>query len=272
MKKLIRGLKDVSPFFISDSIKEEVKSVPEIEKSVLVPIDRPVLEQKKDVNSMVSCFAVLPEKNFPEFLLDQRLISKLRKVYNELYILTSMSQKIGETKNLFTQEIEELTLTSFQAEDLLHPEPVYWSERNLHLDGKRQCFFLDPKLLVSHPHLFQMLDRIILHVSAVSPESIARAYQMLTACLQENSHTRFFLYISQASSEEALEIVYERFTAITSRFLGCEVDFLGFSNDSEVEINEEILRGNRAFDEILKDPIKARLKQLFSNSSLEMTG
>ncbi len=268
-RKLIRGLKDVSPFFVLPSQKQSNLEAPQTRPNEFISsaeIVQSPIQRKTDFSNITSCFTILPEFYSVKLLSTPSWIDALRKSYDEVYSLVSLLPGLGSSFQESKKVVRELTLTAFQIEDLLHPELAHPARGNSSLDGKRQCFFLDPKMLLKHPHLFQMLDRVILSASATEPESFVRAYQMLGACLNENPHTRFFLFIENVASDDALEIACERFAMITSRFRGCEIDFLGYSQGSEIEINQEMIREMGAFDDLLKDPLKLRLRDLFTGS------
>ena len=271
-RKLTRGLKDVSPFFVtSEEKKRPLEGQPQT-SSVAAEETLTPPPVKKESLPEVYCFTIMPQVEYTKLTSNPMFLSALKKSFPEVYLLGSFELLHEPMLAEQTQEsIRQLVVPRFQISDVLHPEPVSSKESPVLINSeKRMCFLLHPKFVFEHGGLFQLLDRVILNVSALSTDSIVEAYQMLHKCLQQNPLLRFSLFIEDATAEDVLEVIYERFAKITSRFLGCEIDFFGCMSENEILVNHEIMLDLRSNDRLIRDPMKIRLFQLFSNELLEV--
>jgi len=112
--------------------------------------------------------------------------------------------------------------------------------------------------------LFRLLDHVILNVSADSSESILAAYQTLSACLHRDPTLHFSILIDGSLADDVVEVIYERFSKITSQFLGCEIDFLGWIEEEKIHINYDLLLNSSESGRIIRKPLKIQLMQLLS--------
>ena len=287
-RKLMRGLKDISPYFLSGfpplikppaETTKEVPSVPANGKldreESLIPPQPPALDRrepfkepfKKEGLPEPHCFTILPFPAHSQLLNSRLFTNELALVFSEIYAL---SFSVSPAVNFFEDPVRSLAIPPFQIEDILHPEPLNRQNIWQTFDSVRRAgFFLDPRsMFEGHADLFQLLDHIILHISAKSSDSILAAYQMLSACLHRNPVLRFSLLIEGSANDDMSEMIYERFSDITSQFLSCEIDFLGWINNIEIQINRDLLLDQGGLMQLSRKPIKTQLVQLLSQELL----
>ena len=90
---------------------------------------------------------------------------------------------------------------------------------------------------------------------------LQRTYELICACLARNQALRCSLFISGKAAEALWEVVYERFNAIVSKFLACDLGFLGWAEDEQIQLNAEFLTEERKNPAQL--PFKASLREMF---------
>ena len=266
-KKLARGLKDISPFIFSPSGNVEERFTANGRDSALdhlAPTHPPI--KHAALFPEVFCLTMLPFSAYTQLLNSQVFVSEMVSLFSEVNALfvapTSMV-----TGGINTT-IRQLSMPSFQIHDILHPEPIPSGERAPMFDpGKRAGLFIEPKSLFQfHTNLFQLLDHVILSVSPQASDTMVAAYQMLSACLHRNPTLRFSLLIDGFASDETTEMIYERFAKITSQFLGCDIDFLGWIDPSTIQINRELLI-EQGEGQLIRKPMKIQLFQLLASES-----
>ncbi len=296
-RKLTRGLSDISAFFLSGLlapnsvtrellfIADRVVSAPaeskenheqpsEAEKEH-APATFPVDVQSRGASAHntfpeVYCFAIHPFESHEQLLNRPVFFNAMKSIFSEVFFLSFSVNRLMDFSA--QNSVRQLVLPPFQLYDVLHPKPVSAGELLPAVDSsKRVCFFLEPKSMFDfQTDLFQLLDRVILHVLADSPESILAAYQTLTACLQRDPTVRFSILIDGALTDDVSEMIYERFSEITSQFLGCEVDFLGWVDGENLQLNQDLLLNVSETETgaLIRKPLKFQLTQLLAEEML----
>lgn len=276
-KKLVRGLKDISAFFTASG---EVISAPadvKLEKSVDLVLNRLDGDEiqaeilKSPGLPEVHCFALFPYESHNHLLGNQLLLRELKDQFMNIY---SLSISGGRAINSIENSVRQLAMPSFQIYDVLHPEPVLSRAMMPLVDSEQKvCVFFDPKsIFEGKPELLEILDKVILTVSANSADTMVNAYQVLSGCLQKNPTLHFSLFIEGSTSEELCETIYERFSRITSRFLGCGLDFLGCMDSETVQFNRDLLIGSDGSYDLIRRPMKIQLAQLLTHDLLLEVG
>ncbi|MBI4387687.1 MAG: hypothetical protein HY582_01425 [Candidatus Omnitrophica bacterium] len=272
-KKLTRGLKDISPYVFSTQEELQgkvIRNKPEDSFDHLVQVAPPA--RRAMTLPEVFCFTVLPFSAYGQLLNSHVFVSEIASLFSEIYALSfapGRSHSNGVNTNGANTSVRKFSVPPFQIHDILHPEPMAFGEQAPEFDPeKRVCLFLEPKSLFQfHTDLFQLLDHVILSVSAQSSDTMVAAYQMLSACLHRNPTLHFSLLIEGFASDDATEMIYERFAKITSQFLGCEIDFLGWFDQTMIQINRDLLV-DLGHGRLIRKPMKLQLFQLLANESL----
>lgn len=278
-KKLLRGLQDISPLFtpsgISHGFPKQTSFIANIAENDHATHTSQMRENDKE--EMISehksfpqafCFAIQPFEASKQLLERPVFIEALKAIFGDVFYLSFSANRM----NQMTSDglLRHLILPPFQVYDILHPKQMVSGEPMPRIDEeKKACFFLEPKSVFEfRTDLFQLLDHIILHVSAKSSESIMAAYQILMACLHKDPSLSFSMLIDECENSDAAEMIYERFSRITSQFLGCEVDFLGWMDDKNVQLNQELLLTGERRSQFVKKPLKMQLMQLLAEEML----
>ena len=269
-KRLTRGLADISAFFFSHS----TASTSPKEKEPILMTDQilrsspPAEAAKENMLSEVHCFAIHPLQAHQGLRRRSVFLDAVKMIFSDVFFLSFSANRAVDSPA--PDSVRDLVLPPFQIYDILHPRLMTTEERApIFNPEKHMAFFLEPKSMFEfRTDLFQLLDHVILHVSAASPDSILAAYQTLSACLQRDPTLHFSLLIDASPDEEVAAVIFERFAGITSKFLGCEVDFLGWMNDNSIQLNRELLLGPPEIGQAIRAPLKIQLVQLLSEEML----
>lgn len=273
-KKLVRGLKDISAFFLTPDGKLQISpemKLPLVEKTSEAAEANPVsatfssaAHMEEPVEPEGCCLSILPVRSYERFMNSKSFMDELGKVFPEKYALTFA---YGQAPEFSSGEMKKVFIPPFQLEDILHPEPAPF-EMNESAFGRtgNVCFFIDPQnLFGARTDLFLLLDHVILCVSARSSETLLNGYQFFNTCLQRNPKLHFSLLVEDVQDDDMCITIYERFSAIASQFLACEIDFLGWvAPGGRFWINPEILLHPAHLLEHHRNPIKNELMRSIS--------
>jgi len=261
-KRLVRGIKDISTFFVSHHPAVQAMKTSELK----VPALRVAPISVVDMTSQVQCLMMLPHVSQIRWLNHSLFMREIKQIFQHINLLT-ISTHSGFNHDL-PEQVRQLVLPPIQMHDVLHPEPRSAGEHTLHhlAPAERFCFFLEPKtVLEKHQGLLQLLDHIILTVSADTTDSLLEAYKSLSFCLRRNPDLRCSLLIEGTINEAMISLVYERFAKITCEFLGANIDFLGWVGPDQVCMNHELLVRNDSRANLIREPMKSQLMQLMSD-------
>ncbi|PIQ85417.1 MAG: hypothetical protein COV74_08880 [Candidatus Omnitrophica bacterium CG11_big_fil_rev_8_21_14_0_20_45_26] len=268
-KRLVRGLKDISSFFMA--------SAAGLSQSALtsVPVPQANIETKEPISTdmlgHMECLTILPHTSQLRLLNHAGFVRGLHHVFEQVNLLSFSTNRTSDLP--VPDNVRQLILPPFQLQDVLHPEPLNHHETPVLFQGeKRCCFFLEPKVILErHPELLEMLDHVILSAWGPSADSLMSAYQHLSLCVHRNPNLKFSLMVEGALNDEMAAIVYERFAGISSQFLGCEVDFLGWIDKEQVCMNHELLLETDIRGKFIREPMKAKLVHLLSEELMLQT-
>ncbi len=88
--------------------------------------------------------------------------------------------------------------------------------------------------------ILELIDHCVFVVSADSNQ-LMRAYDQMRYCLGKNQFMRCSVLLTGQGAEALWEFVYERFSEIASKFLGCNLGFLGWMENGKMHLNPELL-------------------------------
>lgn len=306
-KRLIRGLKDISQFFASSEekhtlakeLQEEEKknvTVPQEEHSLSGVEKRTLLEGspppeptkrswsygssegsvgfsfqgfslRREKTASVSCLTILPTDVSHRLVKSKPFIDALQTVFSEVCVVSFSDDS---NSNSHPHLLRRFAIPPFQRREILHPEPVFCSSVSESLGpGGRFCFIFEPESVLDiGSDAFRLMDQIVLPLSLDSSDSILAAYQLMSACLNRNPELRFSLLMEGVLRDEVLEMVYERFGRIASQFLGSEIDFLGWIEGEDVQLNSDLFIHNNRRLAAARLPMKTRLLKLLSEELL----
>ena len=111
-----------------------------------------------------------------------------------------------------------------------------------HFDDSRKILAIfDPAF--SEPFSSNVLELIDHCILVTSPDSdqLMQTYHQIRYCLSKNQLVRCSILLVGHGSETLWEFVYERFNEIVSKFLGCDLGFLGWIEHGNMQLNPELL-------------------------------
>jgi len=129
-------------------------------------------------------------------------------------------------------------------------------------DSKKALAIFDPVFSDSlTSNVLELVDHCIL-ITSPDSNQLVETYHQIRHCLSKNQFMRCSILLTGRGAETLWELVYERFNEIVSKFLGCDLGFLGWVEHGVMQLNPELLlEEGRNFVQL---PSKIRLsKALF---------
>jgi len=110
-------------------------------------------------------------------------------------------------------------------------------------------------------NILELVDHCIL-ITSPDSNQLMQTYHQMRYCLSKNQFMRCSILLTGRGAGTLWELVYERFNEIVSKFLGCDLGFLGWVEHGVMQLNPELLlEEGRNFVQL---PSKIRLsKALF---------
>lgn len=226
VKKLRRGLEDLSPLFRRPEPQPAALAAP--------------LKASFEVQFLAVC---VPDHEGDSFLANAYLASQLVRQTDLFASLVSIAPGFNGTAGRTAQD-------SFPSLELLNPKisrlvlshQTLWSltqANPLRREGENPSseapaanpvvvlLDFEPAQFRSLARIAQLLDRVVLYVQPEG-DSLREAYRMMKTLWNLNREIDFFLlFRGGLGSRDQGEFLFERFSLITSRFLGISTVWLG---------------------------------------------
>ena len=139
-------------------------------------------------------------------------------------------------------------------------QPRISSNRFRDLRSSQKALAIFDSVFSSPPasNVFELMDHCVFIVSPDSNQLI-ETYEQVKHCLRQNKFARYSLLLAGRHAEALWEFVYGRFNEIVSRFLGCDLGFLGWVEGKEMHLNPELLLEEGR--NLIQGPSKASLSE-----------
>lgn len=228
-KKLKRGLQDLSPLFQQDPSPSSPQQA--VSGRAMLP----------SVFSEVQFLAVgVPDHEGDAFLANAYLASQLVRRTPLFASLVSIAPGLHTPAAKVAHPFPSLELLHPRISRVVLSHQSLWSLTQSKSQGKPpvvtgspegipQLIFLDfePSQFRSLRRIAVLVDRLILFIDP-QPDSLREAYRMTKIFWHLNPEIEFFLlFRGPAASPKQGEYFFERFSLITSRFLGVSTQWLG---------------------------------------------
>jgi len=280
-KKLVRGLPELSPFFLTGRNvhhQKEAFSFPKSSSAVPDPIEEP---------SQFICASFVPFTRRFETRDIIRLAGLLRPTFREVFFLCLESTKsrcemlasslpipvwdqLNATREIYLHAISPKFTFAYlphaEVESIIHPVSAATSPNGFSrlLSGaKNNGEGVARKHVAPYRETaLAILDMMPTEEFAVDYEAKQRAFQLLDHCifvveadldqltkaykwlrdsLTESPAMRCSVLLVGDGAEDLWEFVYERFYEITSQFLAHDLDFLGWMDGVSVKLKSDLL-------------------------------
>ncbi len=211
-KKLIRGLKDISPLFSTVSGEVPVRHFPEVQ---VLGVSSPDCDgDSLLLNTFFASQIASPDK--PCSLLS--VLSRCAKVSSEPGKV--MPESFGDHLNrycLYWDELRDLVNRPFssRAEGVLQSRDIFLDFEYRHL--------------LHFEKAVSLLDKWVLLLKPTA-ESLSEGYKMMKIGLALNPQLEFFIALSGKSEETKGEIVFDRFSDFAFKHLDISLEWLGWMN------------------------------------------
>lgn len=215
-RKLVRGLKDVSPLFDPSQNEISIRQTPEL--------------QVLGVSS--------PEDNGDSLFLNTFFASRIASADRPCSLVTLLSRHTPSSANLkkepeaFGSHLQRHWLFWDELKGLLTPSlsvpaPRPLQNRNIFLDFEyRHLFYYEPAV--------SLLDKWILLLKPTI-ESLTEGYKMMKGSLALNPHLQFFITLEGKATEDQGAGLFERFSEFIFKHLGIHIGWLGWLDLSDTE-------------------------------------
>ncbi len=252
-KKLKRGLADLSNFFSSSGLaanpapvgKQHV-SIPVKPKARLFSIEPPEIEAEllhsKPSLITASILSFSSSFKFPNLIeVTEAVQPNFASV--RFVSLTEQEESFESHNRSFHYE----KMSWHELESMVQPQlqthylaPEFSSDKSLLLFDSGFCGFEHDGLAMQRS-LFEFLDHCVF---VVEPDTVqlTQVYQAMKTALAKNPDLRFSLFLVGDGAERFSEFIYERFSEIISNFLGRDLGFLGWMENSDICINPDLLK------------------------------
>lgn len=87
---------------------------------------------------------------------------------------------------------------------------------------------------------FELIDHFVFVVQT-DPGQLECTYELIRSCLAVDHTLRGSILLVGRGAEALWELIYERFSAIVSQFMGCHLGFLGWIENDRMQLNGELL-------------------------------
>lgn len=215
-KKLVRGLKDISPIFSAPG-RPEVREIPDIQiLSVSSPHDD---GDSLLLNTYFASQLASSEKPCS-------LVSILSRTANRC-AWRSDAQKIEP----FGQNIKRHSLFWDELKEIL--DRGLWEQESCL--GSRNIFMdFEYRSLLHLPKVLELLDQWVLLLKP-TPESLTEGYKMIKTGLALNPHLECFILLHAKANPPADSTIFEKFSAVASKHLRIHLGWLGWLDLSDPE-------------------------------------
>lgn len=216
-KKLVRGLKDISPLFIQSQES--------------VPVKRPSEVQILSVSS--------PHADGDSLLLNTYFASRLASSEKPCSLISLLSRASNvcawhstiKKSEPFGRNIKRHTLFWDELRDTLEAGPEggkrALKDRSVFLDFEYHHLFYFPKLLT-------LLDKWVLFLKPTQ-ESLIEGYKMIKAGFKLNPFMECFVLLEAKADPPSDSSIFEKFAALVSRHLRANLGWLGWLDLSDPE-------------------------------------
>ncbi len=282
-KKLVRGLADLSPLF--------QRIVPRVEKHPAVSVQTPALANASAAGSSLDRWVCLtPMISDPEFdIADEIALAKiLSHDFEKAYVISVSPsfERYQAYAGFFNIPCWEKTVISGSAyaapesDGLIFsflPESRFKTVASLKpSNGKMSAnqpgpvlAFLDGGFMSSAGLMgdaAHLLDFGIL-VFQPSISGITKAYRFIRSSFSLNRKLRYLALVVGEGAEQNCEFIYEHFNDIVSRFVGCDLNLLGWAEGgrSRIEFGRILEHDERDFSQA---GMKYELKKELSGAAL----
>ncbi len=270
-KKLKRGLADLSNFFASsgptalppdlrsEGIEDKIRDKPVVmgqeNRSNLLAIEppeflysEPSLKPSFITGSVLSFSPSFQVSNLIEFT------EAVQFYFSGIHFVSLASQENSFEYAIQGQSISYEKISWSQLEPLIQPQmrahclpPESATDKTLVIFDSGLYSSIDSDSTF-HRSLFELLDHCVF---AVEPDTkqLMQVYQVIKTALSKNPSLHFSLLLAGNGAERFSEFIYERFSEMISRFLDCNLGFLGWMENHEICINPDLLKeeANSAF-------------------------
>lgn len=261
-KKLKRGLADLSKLFLQGQ-----ELPPQEQAKATLAIEPPTDASLDSRLPRLSCTAFLPSGDVFQVMDLIHLLDVFKTVFQEIYLLSvgpahsgyevlcdprsSPWLANGKDRSVIPlrsggEGIAFGYISSDQFQDILHPKITSSSVPDFATEKKALVIFdsifpSDPAdgLLSSAGGVFELLDHGVFVIPA-DLDQIMRAYELIRFCLARNQSLRCSILLVGRGAETSWEFVYEHFNTIVSQFLGCDLGFLGWTENGHMRLNSEL--------------------------------
>lgn len=246
-KKLKRGLQDLSPLF-------QAGALPHKEQPAFS------FHPPFEVQFLTVC---IPDHEGDAFLVNAYVASQIVRRYPLFASLISIVSGVNASASKTNGSFPHLELLNSRISRVALSHQELWGlskndavESGVHVESKTHdkgdfLIFLEfePTHFRSLARIALLLDRLVLFVPA-GAESLREAYRLCKIFWSLNRDIEFFLLFQEGDSTTAREaFLFERFSLITSRFLGTFPRWLGnLSFPDKNGRTEEILDGGSRFN------------------------
>ena len=289
-KKLKRGLAELSRLFVPKQALRALQPVAvslEIEPPAQVPI---ASHSPQEVPALIcaSFIRISPWFQTGDFVA---LLEQTRPVFSGTYLfsVTPTESRYREFQNLFSLSEKEASVDTLydvgggisfgclgeaEMSELIHPELHVGNGRHFSAPSQKALVVLDSPLAFQparspelvDTYVLDLLDHCVFVVEA-NLNQLTWAYQLIRFCVARNPMARVSLFVVGEKAEEVCDLIYNRFSMMMSRFLGCDLGFLGWASERDMFLNPELLLEEGGNSIQLSS--KARLSEmLFSSVSV----
>lgn len=268
-KKLKRGLAELSHFFapqetpasiIQPVARASLKIAWPVPTYSVIPISKPEHEAIPEL-ICASFIRLSPFFQTGDFIA---LLEQTRPVFSQICLLAVSpgDDHFREFKGLFSLSGSEMEtgelcdvgkkmsfgcLKEAEIRELVHPRP-FLARDHAPKSSKKALVVLDSSLAYRPGRPLEPADACVLDVLdhcvfvvETDLNQMAQAYQLMRLCFIRNPMIRLSLFLVGPQAAENSDLVYDRLNLMISRFLSCDLGFLGWADENNMCLNPELL-------------------------------
>ncbi len=263
-KKLKRGLAELSHLFVPKQAFRAIQPVAvslEIEPPTQVPIAN---HNTQEIPALIctSFIRISPWFQTGDFVA---LLEQTQPVFSGTYLfsVTPTESRYREFQNLFSLPEREAPVDTLydvgggisfgclgeaEMSELTHPQLHVGNGRHVLIPSQKALVILDSPLAFQPARppepvdacVLDLLDHCVFVVEA-NLNQLTWAYQLIRFCFARNPMARASLFVVGEKAEEVCDSIYNRFSMMISRFLGCDLGVLGWASERDMFLNPELL-------------------------------
>jgi hypothetical protein len=266
-KKLKRGLAELSHLFVPEKSSAAVQPIRAVSFQItspdiasVTPMPKPVREEAPEL-ICASFIRLSPFFRTGDFIA---LLEQARPVFSETCLLAVAPNEnhLQEFSGLFSLPEQDIRtgalhdvgrkmslgcLEEAEIRELTHPHPPL-AQGHVFKASKKALVVLDSPLAYqpgqplapADGYALDVLDHCVFIVEA-DLSQMAQAYQLIRLCSDRNPLAHLSIFLVGPKVEANSELVYDRLSLMVSRFLGCDLGFLGWADSNEMHFNPELL-------------------------------